>query len=105
MAADMAKCRITVLRRGFDKDLIHEFVKDPEGFVPCEKFGDGQVFILDNALEMPEGFCSWAWGDLRGDVLALATGSNFPWMKQPGTSIMACSDCFRPVVFKLERLS
>jgi len=101
---DMPKCRITVLQRKVHKDLIEEFVNDAEGFGPCERFQDGQEFILDSPFDIPEDFCPWAWADLRREVLALATGSNMPWMKQPGTSIMACSDWSRPVIFKLERL-
>ena len=104
MAMDMSKCKMTVLQRRFHKELVDEFMKDPEGFAPCERFREGQEFILESPFEMPEGFCPWAWGDLRHEVLALTTGSDMPWMKQSGTSIMGCTDWFRPVIFKVERI-
>jgi uncharacterized repeat protein (TIGR04076 family) len=63
---------------------------------------EGQEFIAQGA-NMPEGFCSWAWVDIQKYVLTLARGGNLLGVK-PGTSVACCSDGFRPVTFKLERL-
>jgi uncharacterized repeat protein (TIGR04076 family) len=66
-------------------------------------FHDGQQF-LSEGLKMPEGFCSWAWADIQRDVTVLAVGGNFPWVKEEGVMISCCTDGFRPVLFKLERV-
>jgi uncharacterized repeat protein (TIGR04076 family) len=53
---------------------------------------------------MPEGFCPWAWADIRKEILAAATGSDLSWIKKPGTIITGCTDWFRPVIFRVERM-
>jgi len=55
-------------------------------------------------MQMPEGFCSWAWADIQRDVIHMGLGGDFPWMKKPGVMISCCTDGLRPVVFKLERI-
>jgi uncharacterized repeat protein (TIGR04076 family) len=52
---------------------------------------------------MPEGFCPWAWADIRGDIMTIMAGGDLPWIKQRGTTITGCTDWFRPVIFKVER--
>ena len=103
----MPKCRITVLKRTVaDQDLIDEYLADSskeKGFGACTAFEDGQEFIADSP-RMPEGFCNWAWADIQRDVVAVLYGGDYPWVKQPGTAITCCTDGFRPVVFKVERL-
>jgi uncharacterized repeat protein (TIGR04076 family) len=49
-------------------------------------------------------FCSWAWADIQRDVVHLALGGDFPWIKEKGIGISCCTDGLRPVIFKLERL-
>jgi uncharacterized repeat protein (TIGR04076 family) len=66
-------------------------------------FNIGDEFIVEN-LNMPKGFCSWAWADIQRDITALALGGNFPWIKDEGVMISCCTDGLRPVVFKLERV-
>jgi uncharacterized repeat protein (TIGR04076 family) len=63
----------------------------------------GSVYISKD-LEMPDGFCSWAWADIHRDVAHLALGGNFPWIKEPGKMVSCCTDGLRPVIFKLERI-
>jgi len=53
---------------------------------------------------MPKGFCSWAWADIQRDVTVLALGGDFPWVKEKGVTFSSCTDGFRPVIFKLERM-
>lgn len=75
------KVRITVLRR-FDQFEV--FKKSPveqtAPFKACEDFRDGQEFIVDEDMAMPEGFCTYAWNTIFGDVKTLAFGGNFPCM-------------------------
>jgi uncharacterized repeat protein (TIGR04076 family) len=93
--------KITVVKKLTNKDLIDKYGKKvgPQ----CELFKVGDEFVVKN-LNMPEKFCSWAWADIQRDVAVLALDGNFPWVKEPGVGIACCTDGFRPVVFKLERI-
>ncbi len=108
MSSEMSKCKITVLKRTINRDLIEEYLDDAyQESTPCEVLRDGQEFLLEGFeafATVPEGFCHWAWADIRDDILAVATGANSPGLKKPGTVITGCSDWFRPVIFKIERM-
>lgn len=95
-----ADVKITVLRRSVNEDFLREYAKSI--WEACDMFTDGQEFICDG-IKIPEGFCGWAWADLHQFVLTLARGGNFVGVK-PGVFISNCTDGFRPVSFKLERI-
>ena len=95
-----ANVKITVLRRTLNEDFLQEYAESM--WVPCQLFEEGQEFLCDG-IKMPAGFCSWAWADLHQFVLTLARGGNFVGV-QPGVFISNCTDGFRPVSFKLERV-
>jgi uncharacterized repeat protein (TIGR04076 family) len=102
--SEMPKCKITVIKRMVNQDLADEYLKDTEGLGPCGRFSDGQEFVVEHPFTMPEDFCTWAWADIRQDILTIAVGGSLPWYKQPGTVIASCTDWFRPVIFKVERM-
>ena len=105
MSFNMPKCRITVLKRTINQDLIDEYLDDEyKSIGPCEVFRDGQEFVIDDYSLVPEGFCASAWADIRKDILTVAMGANTPGMRQPGTVITSCTDWFRPVIFKVEKI-
>ena len=106
MSEMMPKCKITVIKTTLNKDLIDEYVIDQyKGMDKCEIFKEGQEIIIDpNTGKVPEGFCDWAWADIRKDINLIASGGNVVGMKQNGMAISACSDWFRQVFFKIERL-
>lgn len=93
----MFKVRITILKKLKTGDLLERYGKGVESECPLFKIGD--EFIVEN-LNMPNSFYSWA--DIQRNVLAL--GGDFPWIKDEGTMISCCTDGFRPVIFKLERV-
>jgi uncharacterized repeat protein (TIGR04076 family) len=99
LGIELVKIRITVLKKMWNEDLIKKYGKN---VTPCEYFNIGDEFVLDN-LEIPKGFCSWAWTDIQRDVVVLAYGGNFR-MKDEGITVSCCTDGFRPVIFKLERI-
>jgi len=100
MSFEMPKCKITVLKRTINQDLIDEYLDDAyQGIGPCD------CFMIDDYSGVPEGFCASAWADIRKDMLAVAMGANMPGIRQPGTIIAGCLDWFRPVIFKIERLA
>ncbi len=105
MPYDMPKCKITVLKRMVHLDLADEYLDSEGEFGACEQFKDGQEIVVEHPFSMPEGFCPWAWADIRKDILLVASGGNLPWQKQRGTVIAGCTDWFRPVIFKVERLA
>ena len=98
----MAKMKITVLERMFNKDLADKYCQPDT--TPCSSFTDEQEFVVEN-LNQPESFCAWAWNDLHKVLLTLKSAGNFsPWMKDKNTIIACCTDGIRPVVFKVERI-
>ena len=108
MSIQIPKCKITILKRTIHQDLIKEYLTDDcHSLNPCERFQDGQEFVLESEVDfqkVPEGFCDWAWADIRKDVLFVAFGGNMPGYKERGMAITGCSDWFRPVIFKVERM-
>jgi uncharacterized repeat protein (TIGR04076 family) len=101
----MSKCRITVVRRTINQDLIDQYVNDArEGFGRCQAYEDGQEFIIEDFPLKPEGFCDWAWADIHRDVVSVMFGSSYPWIQQPRTAITCCTDGLRPVIFKVEMI-
>ena len=61
-----------------------------------ELFEEGQEFVVKSPYQPPEGFCQWAWADIRQFIL----GVYFGW---EDAVVACCTDGFRPVIFKLER--
>ncbi len=103
----MEKCKITVLKKMFNKELFEEYcsLNLSEHCHGCPDLNVGQEFLVENHNKIPEGFCSWAWGDIQKDVTTIMFNGSFPWMKQPGVAISSCSDGFMPVVFKIEKVN
>lgn len=103
---ELPKVKITIIKKTLNQDLIDKFIVEKyRGMTVCEKFDDGQEFIIDpNLASVPEGFCDWAWADIRNEINLIASGGNTLGMKKKGMSISCCSDRFRPVYFKIERI-
>ncbi len=102
--AEISKCKITVLKRMANSDLAEEYLDIADDFDVCDRFRDGQEIIVDDFVEIPEGFCPWAWADIRKDIEIIALGGNPNWVKPEGATIAGCTDWFRPVIFKIERI-
>lgn len=96
------KVKIAVLEKLKTGHILEKFGQDVEE--ECELFNVGDEFIVAEDLEMPKGFCSWAWADIQRDIVHLAFQGDFPFIKKKGMMISCCTDGLRPVVFKLERL-
>lgn len=100
----MKKCKITVLKRGFEKELAEQYGVD--GLKPCPMLKEGQVFYAD--WQCPKGFCNEAWKAIYQYVFALSHGADDlfyygDWIKENGVAIVSCNDGLRPVIFKIER--
>ncbi len=102
--AEMSKCKITILKRMINHDLAEEYLNSEDEFGVCSYFHDGQEIIVERYVEIPKDFCPWAWADIRKDIEIVAVGGDPYWIKQPGTIITSCTDWFRPVIFKIERI-
>jgi uncharacterized repeat protein (TIGR04076 family) len=95
--------RITVIKKTFNTEFVEAYT-DGCSFTPsgcCHDYEIGQEFISDG--HMPEGFSDWAWADMQKYVMTLARGGNFLGCK-PGIFVTCCTDGFRPVFYKLERI-
>ena len=95
-----SRIRITIVKRLLHKDLLSECADSV--WERCERLQVGQEFVSEG-VNMPEGFCSWAWADIQKYVITLARGGNFRGVR-PGCFVTSCTDGFRPVLFKLERI-
>ena len=86
--------KLTVLKRGYEKEFADAFLGGKGG--PCPKFKDGQEFIVTSQWTMPAGMCEWAWGDIRTYIHDVFLAGK--------TTVGCCTDGFRPVFFKIERV-
>ena len=95
MPYEMLRCKITVLKRTINQDLIDEYLDDTSKDIgPCEAFEDRQEFVIetpDELSKVPEGFCAWAWADIRKDILTIQVGGDMPGMKRRGIAITGCT--------------
>lgn len=96
--------RITVLKKSYFRDLIDQFAVSAEEYGPCEIFEEGQQFEVTADQDCPEGFCEWAWENIRREMHGAESGGSLPWVKEPHTFIACCTDGFRPVMFKIEKI-
>ena len=97
-----ADVKITVLKRLLLGDEVAAYKEGQ--WAPCDRLVEGQEFVVEGrTLEMPPGFCSWAWVDINKFVVTLARGGNFLGSK-PGKTVACCTDGYRPVIFGLERV-
>lgn len=103
----MAKVKITVIKKISGKDLYGDnppVVYDEKQVTPvCDRFELGQEFVVDN-INCPQGFCNWAFADIQRDLVHIFFRGNYPWVKDKGATLACCTDGFRPVIFKIERI-
>ena len=101
----MNKCKITVVKKAYYDDVVKEYSNYGPEHGPCPMFEEGQSFI--SGMDIPEGFCSWAWDDIHKLVFAALGGADFNAIvpdctKNPQQGIACCTDGFRPVTFLIE---
>lgn len=99
-----SKCKITVVKRAFDKELVEDHLDSPESFGICGIVKDNQEFVVTNPFDMPDGMCAYAWADIRPFILTMAAGGTFKFMKDKNSALAMCTDPLRPVVFKITRI-
>lgn len=101
----MRKCKITVLKTTFDKELAEEY--GVEGFGPCPFMKPGTEFVTDS--RKPDGLCDEAWSGMHQYVFALTHGTDVSffsndWIRKNDVAICSCNDGLRPVIFKIEAI-
>ncbi len=91
--------RITVLKKLFHKEFVEDYAHDPAAWKPCDHFRVGQEFTASKEAPwvMPDGFCGWAWADIQKLVYGMARGGQ-------DVFVTCCTDGYRPVIFKLEKV-
>lgn len=100
----MTTIKITVLKRMSNPDLADEYCRS-NVTLPCQRFTEGQEFIVAYGDQPDESFCDWAWNDIYKVYLTLVKGGSTPSMKDRNTIIACCTDGIQPVIFKLERIN
>ncbi len=101
----MANVKITVVKR-LNFNEIHggrELGCSTNVGAVCDQFEEGQEFVTD-MISVPEGFCPWAFADICRYISGLRSGADYPWMNEKGKVLVCCTDGFRPVVFRIERI-
>jgi uncharacterized repeat protein (TIGR04076 family) len=101
------KVKITVLKTSFNKEYVDLYVENDrkKTLGTCEVFKEGQEFITDVVIGMPQGFCPWAWDDIYKVLVAYFADGNFGmWTENGNTTIACCTDGTRPVFFKIEKI-
>jgi len=102
------KVKITVLKRALFEDVCTQYgakdFLDRGGCSPCGRFQDGQEFTLDRGLDKPDGFCAYAFADIRHELMVVLNGGSRPYIGAEGTAIVCCTDAMKPVLFKIERI-
>ena len=93
------RVKITVMKKLYNPDMVRDFAANPDSWTPCSHFEIGDEFItdLERPWDMPEGFCGWAWADIQRTVYGMARGGQDMF-------ITCCTDGYRPVIFKLEKI-
>lgn len=100
----MGKCKITVLKTTLQKELAEKRGKKPN-FSVCPVFKEGEVFYTQEPFgtAMPEGFCHMAWKSLELPVNVIAGNGRFLGFED--STVVACMDGLRPVIFLVEKAS
>jgi uncharacterized repeat protein (TIGR04076 family) len=96
--------RITVVKKPVFEDLI-SVIEDSRylPFSECKEFELGQEFIYKESK--PDGFCDAAWEDIKRDVLMIEAGDSPEIkLKEPNTTYASCTEGFRTVIFKIEKM-
>ncbi len=88
------RCKITVLKKEHYKDIYQQY-RGKTG-EPCPYLDVGQEFVVDSKWNCPEGFCHWAWADVRTYIHQVAYGRPH--------AVGCCTEGCRPVVFKFESI-
>jgi uncharacterized repeat protein (TIGR04076 family) len=87
-------CKIKILRRSL-QDFVEKY-NIPDIKV-CSEFKDDQEFIVESPWNKPDGFCGWAWADIRTYIHLVYSGRFEKF-------ICCCTDGLRPVFFYLSRV-
>lgn len=100
------KQKITVIKKLSAKEVYGKPLPEVTEDLPlyCDRFQEGQEFIVNESGDKPADFCTWAWHDIFPVITTLRVGGNLPWMKKDGMVYACCTDGARPVFFKIERI-
>ena len=94
--------RITVIKKTINESIRKKYSHENKG--ACEVFNGGDIFESEGYLEIPEGFCSWAWNDMYKVLLTLEQGGTFQLTREDNTMVVNCTDGVRPVTFLMRVL-
>ncbi|HUT82693.1 MAG TPA: TIGR04076 family protein [Candidatus Bathyarchaeia archaeon] len=103
----MTKVKITVMKLFGPEDVFgsNHDIRNLSGklMTKCDLFKEGDEFIVETVMQMPDGFCGWAWRDIYKDLSVLYFDGHFHRVEKD-MAYVSCTDGRKPVVFKLERI-
>ncbi len=89
------KCKITVIKKTLQTDLIEKFHKgNPIDY--CTQFDEGDVFYA-TTNDLPEKFCAWAFGDISREIALVAYDES-----KKTTKVTCCTSGYHNVYFYIE---
>ncbi|WP_371805109.1 TIGR04076 family protein [Candidatus Lokiarchaeum ossiferum] len=98
----LKKVKITVIQRSVNKELAEQHHRETPPI--CSVFEEGQEFIV-NSFEKPANFCDWAWMDIQRVIISFLFDGNLShFSSNPNEFVMCCTDAYRPVSFKIEKI-
>jgi uncharacterized repeat protein (TIGR04076 family) len=74
----MLKCNTTVLKRMVNPNLNDECIRDEDkSYNPCDRFEDGQKFVVHGWHKLLEWFCAYAWAYVHRHEPVLLSGGSY----------------------------
>jgi len=94
--------RLTVVKRGLDRDLIDRLLPAETSIERCPAFEDGQEFLFEGWPAKPAGFCDMAWQAIHAGLMLCWFDADLSSVTIPNKWQACCPDGLRPVVFLIE---
>jgi len=94
--------KVTVVKRGLDRELIERLVPAETVIERCPVFEDDQQFLFDDWPSKPAGFCDMAWQAINTGLMLCWFDADLGAITIPGKWQACCPDGLRPVVFLIE---
>ena len=96
--------KVTVVKRGLDRDLIERLVPAGTVIERCPAFEDDQEFFFDDWPSKPAGFCDMAWQAIDTGLMLCWFDADLEEITIPNKWQACCPDGLRPVVFLIESI-
>jgi hypothetical protein len=74
------RCQDHSAEEDLDGEVFDEYTEE-NAYPSSPLVNAGEEYVSKN-VAMPTRFCGWAWADTQKDIARLATGGDFPWIRE-----------------------